>query len=88
MGDRLRSWLRTVVPGVWAALLGWLASLGAPDVVLDALGGVPGQALVLVALAVVYPLARWVEERLPRWARRLLLGGSTSPTYGATRAGG
>lgn len=83
MTDRVRSVLRTVVPGLWASLLGWLASLGLPDWLLEPLGGVSDQTLVLVALAVVYPLLRWVEARLPRWLRLLLLGGSVEPNYPA-----
>lgn len=87
VSDRVRSVLRTVVPGLWASLLGWLASLGLPGWLLEPLGGVSEQTLVLVALAVVYPLLRWVEARLPRWLRLLLLGGSVEPEYPAVPVG-
>ena len=57
-----------MVPGAWAAGIAWLVSLGVPAEVTDWLSGLGGKVTGLVALAVVYAVARWVEPRLPAWA--------------------
>lgn len=81
MRQKLVAWLRTVVPGLWAALVAWLAGLGVPEVVLDAAGGLVGMLLVPVTLAVVYGLLRWAETWMPPWLARVLLGSPHSPSY-------
>ncbi|MCR3719124.1 MULTISPECIES: hypothetical protein [Prauserella salsuginis group] len=86
MSDRLTSWVRTVVPALWAALIAWLAGLGLPEQFADTLGGLADELVVPAALAGVYALVRWAEPRLPRWLARILLGSSRPPAYRRLRA--
>ncbi|WP_075846552.1 hypothetical protein [Saccharomonospora sp. CUA-673] len=81
MSDRLTSWVRTVVPALWAALVAWFVGLGLPAEFADTLGGLADELIVPAALAGVYALVRWVEPRLPQWLARLLLGSSRPPAY-------
>ncbi|WP_018682179.1 hypothetical protein [Actinokineospora enzanensis] len=81
MGDKLTAWVRTVVPGLWAALVAWLVSLGLPTEVVTAVDGLGQIVLVPVALAAVYQAARWVASRSPAWLAVLLTGSTTTPTY-------
>jgi hypothetical protein len=81
MSDRFVSWLRTVVPVAWSALVAWLVSLGVPEVVTGALGNAGELVVMPIALAVVYPLVRWIEPHLPDWLARVLLGSPSAPTY-------
>ena len=98
MKDTITSWLRTVVPGAWAALvtvlLGWLGT-HAPWAVqlLDSFGvdlTSPGVVAFVVSavLALWYILWRWLEPRLPAWATRLVLGSSRPPAYAPVSADG
>lgn len=81
MSDLLRSIVRTVVPGAWAALVAWLVGLGLPAAVTDWLSGLGGRVTELVALVVVYAVVRWVEPHLPNGLSRLLTGSARTPTY-------
>lgn len=81
MSDRLISWLRTVVPGLWSALVAWLVTLGLPAVVADALSGLGDKVVVAVVLAAVYAALRWLEPRMPAWLVRILLGSAQTPKY-------
>lgn len=83
MSDWLRSVVRTVLPGAWAALVLWLVSLGLPSSAADWLGSesVVTKLVDLASLAVVYGFVRWVEPRMPDWLTRTLLGSATAPTY-------
>ncbi|MEV6879725.1 hypothetical protein [Amycolatopsis sp. NPDC051128] len=87
LGDRLVSWLRTIVPSLWAAAIAWLAGLGLPESVTSAVDGLGQLVLLPAALATVYPLLRAVEAKLPAWATRLLLGSNRPPSYGTSRDG-
>lgn len=88
VGDRVASWLRTVVPSVWAVALAWLATripalsqwIHHPAVV--GLGDLLAGA---VALAVWYPFWRWLEPRLPNWLTTFVLGYPQAPTYQVKR---
>ncbi|ATY16162.1 hypothetical protein CU254_04640 [Amycolatopsis sp. AA4] len=86
LGDNLTSWLRTVVPGLWSALVAWLVSLGLPSSVTDAVAGLGNQVIVPVVLAVVYALLRQLESRMPPWLTRVLLGSNRPPSYAGTEA--
>jgi hypothetical protein len=86
MSDRLTSWLRTVVPALWAALVAWLVTLGVPTAVTDALSGLGELVLVPLALAAVYSALRWIEPHLPAWLTALLLGSNAQPRYGDVSA--
>ena len=83
MSDRIRSIVRTFVPGLWSVLVLWLASLGVPQSWTDWLGSdqVVTQVVQIVAAGLVYAFVRWVEPRLPDWLTRLLLGSAKPPTY-------
>jgi len=84
MSDQLTSWLRTVVPGLWAALIAWLVSLGLPDSVVAAMSGLGTTAIVPLVLAGVYAMLRSLEPRLPPWLTVVLLGSNRPPTYTPT----
>ncbi|MGI8308782.1 hypothetical protein [Saccharopolyspora hattusasensis] len=81
MSDQLRSWLRTVVPAAWSALVAWLVTAGAPDWLTDPLGDAGLTLVVPIVLAAVYAGLRKVEPHLPPWATRVLLGSNTPPSY-------
>jgi hypothetical protein len=83
----LVSWLRTVIPGLWAGAIAWLVGLGLPDSITTAVDGLGRLALLPIALGVVYPLLRAVEAKLPPWLTRLLLGSNQPPSYGTSRDG-
>jgi hypothetical protein len=81
--DWLRSVVRTVLPGAWAAFVLWLASLGLPQSFTDWLASdtVATHVLELAAFAVVYGFVRFIEPHLPDWLTRLFLGSAKAPTY-------
>ncbi|GLW91777.1 hypothetical protein [Actinokineospora globicatena] len=81
MSDRLTAWVRTVVPGLWAALVAWLVSLGLPADIVTAVDGLGQIVLVPVALAVVYQAVQWVAKRAPVWLAVILTGSTATPTY-------
>jgi hypothetical protein len=81
MSDRFISWLRTVFPVAWSALIAWLASLCVPTFITGALGAAGELVVLPIVLGVVYPLVRWIEPRLPAWLTRVLLGSARPPTY-------
>lgn len=94
LSDRVVSWLRTVVPGAWAALIAWL--LGRWPALADLLASwgvdltspMVASWVVALVLAAWYAGWRWAEPRLPAWLTRLVLGASRAPTYGVTVATG
>jgi len=86
--------LRTAVPALWgtlvAALLGVLAG-HLPDEVTDALAGVLASDMVLglvvtLVIALWYWLWRRIEQHLPLWLVRLVLGSARTPVYALTPA--
>lgn len=87
MTDMATSWVRTIVPGLWAAVVAWLVSLGLPESFGDQLEGLTDSLLVPVALAGVYALIRWVEPRLPDWLSRVLTGSARTPSYSSKGPG-
>lgn len=84
MSDKVIAWLRTVLPGLWATLVTYvMVHFALPDglgVVLNSFGEMVAFPAVL---AVVYPILRWLEARLPDGVSRLLMGSARPPTYGA-----
>lgn len=84
MSDKLTAWVRTVVPGLWSALVAWLISLGLPPAVTGAVAGLADQLVVPVVLAAVYAALRWLEPRLPGWLAVVLIGSARTPAYAAT----
>jgi len=87
LGDRLTSWLRTIVPGLWSSLIAYLVGLGLPVEVTSALDGLGRTVLVPLVFAAVYAGLRAVEPKLPVWATRLLLGSAQPPSYGVSTDG-
>jgi hypothetical protein len=96
MSDRITSWLRTVVPGLWSALitavLVW-AGTHAPWLVraldtlnIDLTSEIVVGFVVSAVLAGWYALWRWIEPRLPDWLTRILLGSAQQPVYPTTAA--
>lgn len=81
MSDFLTSWVRSIVPTAWAAVVAWLVSLGLPESFADELNGLAGTLLVPLVLTAVYAGVRWVEPHLPDWLSRLLTGSARTPTY-------
>lgn len=83
MSDWLRSVVRTVLPGAWAAVVLWLVSMGLPQVAADWLASetVATNVVELAALAVVYGFVRWVEPHMPDWLTRVFLGSAKTPVY-------
>lgn len=84
MSDRLRSFIRTVMPAAWAALVVLLVKqFGLPAAAAEWLSSTAVvEAVTNVAgLAVVYAFVRWVEPHIPDGLTRLLLGSATPPTY-------
>lgn len=81
MSDRLIAWVRTVVPGAWAAFVTWLVGLGLPAEAGEWLYGAAEVVIMPAALGIVYAAIRWVEPHLPAWLARLLAGSTNTPTY-------
>lgn len=81
MSNKLTSWVRTVVPTLWSALISWLVTLGLPASFGEALGGLTDTFIVPAVLAVVYAAIRWLEPRIPSWLAAVLAGSPRTPTY-------
>lgn len=93
MSDFVTSWLRTVVPGLWSALvtalLAW-AVTSAPWLldVFEALHiDLESPATVVfvmgLVLAIWYALWRRIEPHVPDWLSRLAMGSAKMPLYAA-----
>jgi hypothetical protein len=76
--------IRTVVPGLWASGLTWLATqLPALEPVLNEPGMVGlGAAITLTLLGLWHAFFRSVESKLPAWLTVLVLGSNRPPVYG------
>ncbi|MEV5721172.1 hypothetical protein AB0L41_45525 [Amycolatopsis mediterranei] len=79
--DRVTSWVRTVVPGLWSAGVAYLVALGLPAWLTEPANGLGQTAAVPIVLGAVYAGLRWLEPRVPSWLARFLLGSSRPPTY-------
>lgn len=77
--------LRTMVPIWWGSLVTTLLALiPGLEPVRDLLlgqGPVVTGAAVSIALGGWYALTHWLEQYLPDWATRILMGAATPPTY-------
>lgn len=84
MADKTISFIRTVVPVAWGALIRWLLSIAAwiPDPVVDALRAYD-EPLTVVVIAAFYAAARWLEQKpwIPRWLVYAVLGSPSQPRY-------
>ena len=84
IGNGVASWIRTVVPGLWALAVGVLLQwwTGIPTEIADALDSEMAiGAITWVILALWYGIWRWLEPRLPNWLTSILFGLSRQPTY-------
>lgn len=91
MSDLVASWLRTVVPGLYAAVIGsvlaWLATHAGWVLDLLELLNIDPQSTAFVAGVVTVVLAAWyagwrkLEPYIPDWLTRLVLGSAASPLY-------
>jgi hypothetical protein len=83
VNDKVVSIIRTVVPGAWAALLTWaVTQVPALEPVLNqpaALG--VGSVLVTALLTLWYTVMRSLEQHMPPWLTRLVLGANSRPVY-------
>lgn len=89
LSDRAVSYLRTIIPGLWAAFVTTILRITSPH-----LPGDVGTALadllrselavtvvVVLVLALWYWLWRRVEPLVPDWLVRLVLGSARTPGY-------
>lgn len=79
------SWLRTVVPTAWGAVVAFLLSR-VPELH-DALVN-PGVTMAVTAAVVTlwYTLFRKLEPHIPAWLTAFLLGSNRAPVYPAFRS--
>ena len=84
IGDKGASYLRTLVPTLWGALITQLVVWwpSAPDVVTD-LANNEGVLAALTAgvIFVWYWAWRKIENRIPAWLTRIVLGSNQVPVY-------
>ncbi|TKR27124.1 hypothetical protein FA014_01845 [Cellulomonas hominis] len=89
LGDHGASYLRTLVPVIWGALVAQVLTWAGPRVpgelgdALDAWLNTDAAAAVATAavIGVWYVLWRLVEPHVPAWLTRLALGSAAEPTY-------
>jgi predicted permease len=82
----LASIIRTIVPVIVGALLGWAAKVG-----LNLPAGATTEILTVVLTAAYYTVARLLEQQFPQLGRILLSFGLTSagsPVYSRVVKGG
>lgn len=82
----LVSWVRTAVPSLWGAVIGFAISLGViPSDLVGTARDVGTAVIVPICISGFYALARWLETR--KWAPRklvvALLGSASAPRYQA-----
>ena len=87
MSDLIVSYLRTIVPVLWGAVITWALSVVSwlPDVLafLNLDPSAPGVIAAVTGLVVAgwYVVWRKVEPYIPAWLTTVILGAATSPTY-------
>jgi hypothetical protein len=94
LSDGVTSWLRTVIPGLWAAIVTtvvtWLGTNAPWAIDLMATLGVDLESptttafIVSLTLAGWYALFRKIEPHLPPWLTRIVLGSNSQPHYDLT----
>ena len=80
----LVSWIRTAVPSVWGAVIGFAISLGVlPSDLVGSARDIGTAVLVPICISAFYALARWLETRkwMPRKLIVALLGSASAPHY-------
>jgi len=77
--------LRTIVPALWGAFIGWAIGLlpilePHREALLEY--GTPLSAIVAaILIGAWYAFWRWLEPRLPDWLIRAVLGSAKTPAY-------
>jgi hypothetical protein len=82
----LVSWIRTAVPSLWGAVIGFVISLGViPSDMVGTTRDIGTAVLVPICISGFYALARWLETRkwMPRKLVVALLGSANAPSYQA-----
>ena len=80
----LVSWIRTAVPSVWGAVIGFVISLGVlPTDLVGSARDIGTAVLVPICISAFYAVARWLETRkwMPRKLIVALLGSANAPRY-------
>lgn len=77
--------LRTIVPALWGAVIGWALSV-VPALEplreqLLAYGDWLAPVISAVIIGAWFTLWRWLQRRLPDWLVRILLGSAKEPAY-------
>lgn len=68
LSDKAIAYLRTVLPGLWAAVVAWAIAQGVLPTDWSDEAVLLGQGVLMpIVLAVLYPGLRWLEHRLPAW---------------------
>ena len=96
MSDLVAAWLRTVVPGLYAAVIGtalaWVAVHAAWVLDLLDLLNIDPESPAVVGAVVALVLAGWyagwrkLEPYIPDWLTRVVLGSAKAPTYAPVTA--
>lgn len=74
--------IRTVVPMIVGAGVGWLVAKGLiPESATEDLTGQATVVLTLLFSSAWYAFARWLEPRIPSWASSMLGLLGTPPSY-------
>lgn len=84
MTDMLTSWVRTIVPAAWSALISLAVVHGILSAdAADPANTIAGTVLVPFVLGVLYAALRWLETQpwVPRWVVLALLGSTKAPSY-------
>jgi hypothetical protein len=74
------SWIRTVVPVAWGAVVAFLLSR-VPELHQALVNPAVTMAVTGAVVAAWYTLFRWLEPRLPAWLTAFVLGSNKTPTY-------
>lgn len=87
ISDKAVSYLRTIVPGLWAAAITWLVTQfpGIPEGLSTWLSDQTG-AVVVLSLALWYVIWRKLEPLIPDWLTKIVLGSSLAPMYIGTES--
>lgn len=81
MSDKITGLLRTVVPGAWGSLIGYLiVALPFLAPYGEQINGL-SEVIVLVAIGGYYALLRKIEPHLPEWLTVILIGANQQPVY-------
>lgn len=79
--DKTTDWVRTVVPVIWSTALAWLIQLGAPEWLVSELNHLGGTLVTPVVVAAVYGVLKAVENTLPPWLSKILMGSQHEPEF-------